>query len=138
MPQLRKLAYAIKNSSTLTLPEWFRILDDLSLDTRMIPRDVHTCWNATYDMLDFSYDYKEAINQITDRRKMKLRDYEIEPHEWDTIRQLRDILGVRPLMYQFFFLTYHTSITGFQGCNTLFFSWWLSKHCICHTRHGPS
>jgi hypothetical protein len=23
-------------------------------------------------------------------------------------------------MYQFFFLTYHTSITGFQGCNTLF------------------
>jgi hypothetical protein len=85
MPQLCKLAYAIKNSSTLALLEWFHILDDLSLDARIIPRDVHTHWNATYDMLNFSYDYKEAINQITDRCEMKLRDYEIELHEWDTI-----------------------------------------------------
>jgi len=37
-----------------------------------------------------------------------------------------------------FFLTYHTFITGFQGCNALFFSQWHSKHCICHICHGPS
>jgi hypothetical protein len=72
MPQLHKLTYTIKNSSTLTLLEWFRILDDLSLDACMILRDVRTCWNTTYDMLDFSYNYKEAINQITDRCEMKL------------------------------------------------------------------
>jgi len=72
MPQLCKLAYAIKNSSTLALPEWFHILDDLSLDTRMILHDVCTHWNATCDMLDFAYNYKEAINQITDRCEMKL------------------------------------------------------------------
>jgi hypothetical protein len=138
MPQLRKLAYAIKNSSTLALLEWFHILDDLSLDACMILHDVHTHWNATYNMLDFAYDYKEAINQITDRCKMKLQDYEIELHEWDIIRQLRDILSVHPSMYETFFLTYHTSITGFQGCNTLFFPWWHSKCCICHTHHGPS
>jgi hypothetical protein len=71
-------------------------------------------------MLDFAYNYKEAINQITDRCEIKLQDYKIEPHEWDVIRQLQDILGVCPLMYKTFFLTYHTSITGFQGCNTLF------------------
>jgi hypothetical protein len=112
MPQLRKLVYAMKNSSTLALPEWFRILDDLSLDARIMPCDVRTRWNATFDMLEFAYEYKEAINQITDRHEMKLRGYEIEPHEWDIVKQLRDILGVCISMYHFF-LTYHTSITGF-------------------------
>jgi hypothetical protein len=94
MPQVRKLAYAIKNSSTLALPQWYRILKDLSLEARMIPRDVRTRWNATYDMLDFAYQYRKAINKITDIRDMKLRDYEIEAHEWEVIRQLRDLLKV--------------------------------------------
>ncbi len=83
MLQLCKLAYAIKNSSTLALPEWFCILDKLSVDAWMMPYDVYTCWNATYDMLNFAYKYKKAINQITDRCKMKLQDYKIEPHKWD-------------------------------------------------------
>ena len=104
MPQLHKLAYAIKNSSTLALPEWFRILDELSLDAHMMPCDVRTRWNATYNMLNFTYEYKDTINQITDRCDMKLRDYKIEPQEWDIIKpqewdiikQLRDVLGVCP------------------------------------------
>jgi hypothetical protein len=99
--------YAIKNSSTLTLPEWFRILDELSLDACMMPRDVQTCWNTTYDMLDFAYEYKDTINQITDRCDMKLRDYEIKPHKWDIIKQLRDVLGVCPsIISSFFDLSY--------------------------------
>jgi hypothetical protein len=72
MPQLCKLAYAIKTSSKLAFLEWFHILDELSLDAHMIPHDVCTCWNATYDMLNFAYKYKEAINQITNRWEMKL------------------------------------------------------------------
>jgi hypothetical protein len=32
----------------------------------MIPRDICTRWNATYNMLDFAYQYKKAINIITD------------------------------------------------------------------------
>jgi hypothetical protein len=64
--------YAMKNSSTLTLPEWFCILDNLSLNACIMPRDVCTRWNTTFDMLEFTYKYKEAINQITDRCEMKL------------------------------------------------------------------
>jgi hypothetical protein len=60
----------------------------------MIPRDVRTRWNATYDMLEFAYQYRKAINIITDIREMKLRLYEIEAHEWEIVRQLRDLLKV--------------------------------------------
>ena len=62
-----------------------------------MPRDIRTRWNATYDMLDFAYQYKQAINKITDIREMKLREYEIEVHEWEVVRQLRDLLKVSPL-----------------------------------------
>jgi hypothetical protein len=64
----------------------------------MILHDIQTHWNTTYDMLDFAYRYKDAINQITDRHDIKLRDYEIELQEWDIIKQLWDVLGVCPLI----------------------------------------
>ncbi len=56
--QIRKLTFTIKNSSTIALPQWYQILETLSLDTQVMPHDVHTRWNATYDMLDFTYRYK--------------------------------------------------------------------------------
>jgi hypothetical protein len=85
MPQICKLAYTIKNSSTIALPQWYCILEGLSLEARVIPRDIRTRWNATYDMLDFAYRYKKAINKITDIRDMKLRMYEIEANEWEIV-----------------------------------------------------
>jgi len=42
MPQIRKLVFAIKNSSTIALSQWFRILEDLKLDAWVMPRDVRT------------------------------------------------------------------------------------------------
>lgn len=95
MLQIRKLAFAIKNSSTIILPQWFRVLEELALDERVMPRDVQTRWNTTYDMVDFAYTYKDAIMNITAIRDMKLRDYEIDEDEWEIIKQLRDVLKVR-------------------------------------------
>ena len=37
-----------------------------------MPHNVHTHWNMTYDMLQFAYEYKDAINKITDTWEMKL------------------------------------------------------------------
>jgi hypothetical protein len=88
MPQICKLTFAIKNSSTLALPQWYQILEALSLDAWVMPRDIRTCWNATYDMLDFAYQYKWAINKITDIHKMKLCEYKIEAHKWEVVQQL--------------------------------------------------
>ena len=38
--QLQKMAYAIKNSTTIILPRWFTVLKDLSLSACMMPHDV--------------------------------------------------------------------------------------------------
>ena len=51
--QLHKLAYMLKNSTTKLLPKWFSVLEDLQLDKCMMPHDVTTHWNSTFDMLDF-------------------------------------------------------------------------------------
>jgi hypothetical protein len=103
--QLRKLAYAIKRSTTILLPRWKEVLEEFAaaaiaidkkpLSVRVMPRDVSTRWNSTYDMLRFAYSYREAIDKITGERAMKLRDYELTESEWETVMQLRDCLKVR-------------------------------------------
>ena len=35
------------------------------LSVRIMPRDVATHWNSTYEMLKFAYSYQEAINILT-------------------------------------------------------------------------
>jgi len=45
-------------------------------------------------MLDFTYEYRKAINKITDIWDMKLHIYKIEAHEWEVVRQLHDLLKV--------------------------------------------
>jgi hypothetical protein len=102
--QIRKLTYAIKNSSTIALPQWHRIVENLGLEPRILPRDTRTRWNATYEMLNVAYQYKKAINKITDMRDMKLRQYEIEGHEWKLVWQLRDLLKVTHALLYFFLL----------------------------------
>jgi hypothetical protein len=60
----------------------------------MMPRDVTTRWNSTFDMLDFAVEHVAAINTITSDRDMKLRQYELSEDDWDIARQLRDVLKV--------------------------------------------
>lgn len=104
LSQLRKAAHAIKNSTTHILPEWFAILDRLAeaaeaegqkpLSRRMMPRDIVTRWNYTYEMLSFAYIYRDAYNELTSNRDMKMRDYELEDSEWDIVKQLAKVLKV--------------------------------------------
>lgn len=51
------MAYAIKNSSTIILPKWYSNLNELELKSHIMPRDITTQWNSTYDMLDFALKY---------------------------------------------------------------------------------
>jgi hypothetical protein len=66
----------------------------------MMPRDVLTRWNSTYDMLEFAVDNREALDAITGNQKMKLRNFELSEEDWEIATKLRDVLKV---MFQFYF-----------------------------------
>ena len=100
----------MKDSTMIILPQWFTTLEDLNLDQRMMPRDVTTRWNSTYDMLEFACDYREAIDSITGNQKMKLRQYELSEEDWEIATKLRDVLKVGYFfLNNLFLITYKLS-----------------------------
>jgi hypothetical protein len=58
----------------------------------MMPRDVSTRWNSTFDMLNFAIDYRTAIDSVTSNRDLNLRKYELADNEWSIAVHLRDTL----------------------------------------------
>ncbi|TFK81276.1 hypothetical protein K466DRAFT_454437, partial [Polyporus arcularius HHB13444] len=62
--KLRKLAFKIVNSTTKLAPAWRDICKELGLPERMIPRDVRTRWNSTYDMIKMAVEYAKAIKRM--------------------------------------------------------------------------
>ena len=84
----------MKNSSTIVLPEWNLKLKELELDIRMMPHDVSTRWNSTYDMLDFAISYCSAIDTMTANRGLNLCKFELDNQEWIAAEKLRDTLKV--------------------------------------------
>ena len=61
----------------------------------MMPRDVPTRWNSTFDMLDFALNYRLAIDWITSNRELNLRKYELQDDEWAVAENLRETLKAR-------------------------------------------
>ena len=64
----------------------------------MMPRDVSTRWNSTFDMLDFALQYRIAIDAMTANWDYDLRKYELVPMEWNTAAELQEVLKVRRLL----------------------------------------
>jgi hypothetical protein len=64
------------------------------LASRIIPRDVETRWNYTYEMLDFTYTYRNAYDEVTANREMSMRNYELSKEEWKIVKDLADVLKV--------------------------------------------
>lgn len=60
----------------------------------MMPRDVTTRWNSTFDMINFAVEHREAIDSISGDRDMKLRKFEMGKDEWEIAVQLRNVLKV--------------------------------------------
>jgi len=58
----------------------------------MMPHNVTTCWNSTYDILIIMLEYRKAIDEISGDREMQ--KYELEEKEWKIIQQLCNILEV--------------------------------------------
>ena len=67
---------------------------ELDLNECMMPRDVTTCWNSLYNMLQFALDHCPALDLMTGNCDMKLRQYELDLEEWGIIKDLYDVLKV--------------------------------------------
>lgn len=70
----------------------------------MMPRDVTTRWDSTYDMLEFAVTYHDALDNITTDRDMKLRQFELSEEGWVLTTHLCDALKVHMQIQPFHML----------------------------------
>ena len=66
--------------------------EELELAIWIMPQDVTTWWNSTYDMLSFTMKYRKAIEHITSDLKNDLRKYELTDTEWRIADELKEML----------------------------------------------
>ena len=64
------------------------------LSERIIPRDVTTRWNSTFDMLTFTLEYRQVIEKFVADRRNNLRELELSEVEWNIVVQLNEVLMV--------------------------------------------
>ncbi|KAG1887418.1 uncharacterized protein F5891DRAFT_967254, partial [Suillus fuscotomentosus] len=96
---LRRLAYKVIHSTTIVLPVWHKILEDLQVPITLMPCNVSTCWNSTFDMLDYAIEHQEAVDIVTQRRDLGLRKFELNDEEWAIAKQLRGVLKDTTLFF---------------------------------------
>lgn len=150
--QLRKLAFKIVHSTTKLLPAWKELLGELGQPVVLIPRDVRTRWNSTFEMLDSCLKHKKALTQLCSDKSNGLRSFEVSEREWEIAKQLRNMLKVRrhvasePCFLKRAATDAHPlalvgtltvlALLGLQGCD-IFLLKTNSQPGLCDPRHGP-
>ncbi|OJT07830.1 hypothetical protein TRAPUB_1276 [Trametes pubescens] len=94
MAKLRKLAFKIVHSTTKLLPAWKELLGELGQPVVLIPRDVRTRWNSTFEMLDSCLKHQKALTQLCSDKSNGLRSFEVSEREWEIAKQLCNMLKV--------------------------------------------
>ena len=69
----------------------------------MMPHDVSTRWNSTYDMLLFTLKFCPVIDSMTATHELGLWKYELNAKEWSVAKELKNILRVCIQCFDFLF-----------------------------------
>jgi hypothetical protein len=86
--QVRKFSFALVHSTTKALPAWRSACGTKNMAVRLLPRDVRTRWNSTYDMLVVAVQYKDVVNAVTADRNLPLRKYELSDSDWMIVEDM--------------------------------------------------
>ncbi|KAG0692352.1 hypothetical protein DFH29DRAFT_791511, partial [Suillus ampliporus] len=89
-----KLTYKIIHLTTIILPAWHNIMEDLKFIVTLIPHDVLTCCNSTLDMLKYALKHWKAVDTVIQCHALVLWKLVLVNHEWEIIEQLQDILKI--------------------------------------------
>jgi hypothetical protein len=129
----------------IILPEWYAILTHMAnaskekrrtpLAKRMIPRDVKTRWNYTYEMLDFAYTYRNAYDEVTANCDMSMRNHELSKEEWKIVKDLADVLKVSD-QYNSRNFCGLTKVSDFQRRDIVLFAF-NAEPCQSYPSYGP-
>ncbi|KAI0359341.1 hypothetical protein OH77DRAFT_1472574 [Trametes cingulata] len=92
LTKLRMFASKVVHSSTILLPAYKAEVARLKMPEKLIPRDVSTRWNSTFDMLKVGIEYRRVVDTMCADRELGLRKYELSSREWTIATQLADVL----------------------------------------------
>ncbi|KAJ7440690.1 hypothetical protein B0H11DRAFT_1750543 [Mycena galericulata] len=95
--KVRTVAKKTIHSTTKLLPAWKQLLLDLQMSHKILPRDVKTRWNSTYDMIVAALKYRRAYREFTMDETNGLISHVLTAAEWQVLEDLRDILCVRSI-----------------------------------------
>ena len=133
--QARKISFKIINSTTLLLPRWREHVANTAFKDRVLPRDVATRWNSTYDMLAAFLEMKEPVSQFLDRSSNRMAEFLLDNDEWTAIEGLVSALKVCHLHCLLLELLTSFRVTDSQRCNNIFF--FQCTYCSCsHSCYG--
>ena len=71
------------------------------MTVKLMPRDVATQWNSTLDLLEYALKHRKAIDLVTQRRELGLRELELMDEEWVIVEQLQRVLKVTTTLQHF-------------------------------------
>ncbi|KIK80375.1 hypothetical protein PAXRUDRAFT_43961, partial [Paxillus rubicundulus Ve08.2h10] len=64
------LSFSVICSTTILLTAWWGACIDSCLKPNLLPHDVTTRWNSTYNMLVLAFKYQVPIGCITSNKKL--------------------------------------------------------------------
>ena len=93
--QCHCISFKIISSPTLLLPRWRETVTGTDFKDRILPRDISTRWNSTFDMLSAFIEMKQFVVQFLDQASNGLSEYNLEEEECKAASDLVKALTVR-------------------------------------------